>query len=503
VIIADDSSATATRRAGFRVESLAAAVVALIGVAAAWYYASAGLTLSHYDARGHLIVARRIVDSLTPGWQQIGAVWLPLPHLLNLLPSQVDAFYRTGYSAVAISIASSGLAAYALAALVRLDSLSAAAAIAAPLVLALNPNTLYLQSTPMTEPLLLGLVLLSTLLMRKWVATGLNGPAVGVALFLACWTRYEAWPFTIALVALAWLALLRCGTLPRAAAQRVGLIALYPAAAVALFLVNSRVTVGAWFVASGFFVPDNPALGRPLWAAGQVLGGANTVAGWPLVAAGLASALAIIGAAARRRERTTMLLALAPLAMAALPWYAFLQGHPYRVRYMVVQVAALALAAGGGIGLLGRRRAAATATALVAACLYARPPFDQSAAMVREAQWDRRNSAGRAVVTAFLAAHHDGRPIMASMGSLGHYMQELSRAGFDIRDFLHEGNGDLWKAALPAPAAHVRWILIEEKAEGGDTLAERARRDPAFLRGFSRAASGGGVALYVRTATPS
>ena len=31
-------------------------------------------------------------------------MWLPLPHLLNMLPVQVDAFYRTGASGVAISI---------------------------------------------------------------------------------------------------------------------------------------------------------------------------------------------------------------------------------------------------------------------------------------------------------------------------------------------------------------------------------------------------------------
>ena len=65
-----------------------------------------GLTLSHYDARGHLVVARRIIDNITPGWQQIGAVWLPLPHLLNALPVQIDLFYRTGASAVALSILS-------------------------------------------------------------------------------------------------------------------------------------------------------------------------------------------------------------------------------------------------------------------------------------------------------------------------------------------------------------------------------------------------------------
>ena len=80
----------------------------LAGAAGAWYYSAGDLALSHYDARAHLVVARRILDSLMPGWQQIGAVWLPLPHLLNMVPVQVDAWYRTGASAIAISVASAG-----------------------------------------------------------------------------------------------------------------------------------------------------------------------------------------------------------------------------------------------------------------------------------------------------------------------------------------------------------------------------------------------------------
>ncbi len=83
----------------------------LLGSGAAWFYHRAGLTLTHYDAKAHLVVARRIIDSITPGWQQIGAIWLPLPHVLNLLPVQVDAFYRTGASAVAISVVAFALGA--------------------------------------------------------------------------------------------------------------------------------------------------------------------------------------------------------------------------------------------------------------------------------------------------------------------------------------------------------------------------------------------------------
>ena len=40
----------------------------ILGTVAAIFYARGGLTLSHYDAKAHLVVARRILDSLTPGW---------------------------------------------------------------------------------------------------------------------------------------------------------------------------------------------------------------------------------------------------------------------------------------------------------------------------------------------------------------------------------------------------------------------------------------------------
>src|SRR5215218_9061685 len=81
-----------------------AAVATIWGSVVALHYGRLGLTLTHYDARGHLVVARRIFDSITPGWQQIGAVWLPFPHLLNAIPAQIDVLYQTGAFAVAVSV---------------------------------------------------------------------------------------------------------------------------------------------------------------------------------------------------------------------------------------------------------------------------------------------------------------------------------------------------------------------------------------------------------------
>ena len=166
-----------SRRGALPIAVGAAAVVA--GTIAALYYARIGLTLTHYDARGHLIVARRVLDSITPGWQQIGAVWLPLPHLLNLLPVQIDAWYRSGASGVAISILAFALATSMVAWIVLQVTDSMAASGVASAAFALNPNLLYLQSTPMTEPLLLGLTLLAIALLMSWCSAGseTTGPA--------------------------------------------------------------------------------------------------------------------------------------------------------------------------------------------------------------------------------------------------------------------------------------------------------------------------------------
>src|SRR5688572_14313247 len=105
-------------KAGHYAPRVLACVAALAGFAAWAFYLQQDLVLSHYDAKAHLVVSRRIIDSLTPGWRQIGAVWLPLPHLIQILPTQIDAFYRTGAFGSLLSIASLSIGVWALARLV-------------------------------------------------------------------------------------------------------------------------------------------------------------------------------------------------------------------------------------------------------------------------------------------------------------------------------------------------------------------------------------------------
>jgi len=479
----------------------AAVAAACIGSVAALFYHRLGLTLSHYDARGHLVVARRIFDSLTPGWQQIGAVWLPLPHLLNAIPVQVDSFYRSGASAVAISVVSFALATAAIVWLVALVTGSTWAGIAGAVVFALNPNVLYLQATPMTEPLLMALSILGVVMLVEECGSARHKErsrqsiAPGLVFSLACLTRYEAWPVTATALSIAGWARWRHGDSLRDAIRWTASIAFFPALTIVGFTVFSRVVVGQWF-ASDFFVPENTALGHPYEALEQIGWGLRAMSGLPLTVLGIAG-LVFVAARAFNRPQSAALIVVSLAAAAAVPWLAFFQGHPYRIRYTVPLLAVEAVGAGIAAGALPRGRTLSAAALILLAAVELRP-FDRLAPMVVEAQWDRPNLAAREVVGSYLRTHYSGDTVMVSMGSLGHYIQDLSQDGFEIRDFLHEGNGDIWLAAMVDPRPYAGWILVEEKAEGGDMLAKIVRERPEFLSGYSRVCEGAGVVLYRR-----
>jgi hypothetical protein len=518
-----------------RLPRILAAAACLCGVAAWIHFLDEGLVLSHYDAKAHLVVARRVIDSITPGWQQIGAVWLPLPHLIQILPTQVDLFYRTGAFASLVSIASFTVMVWAAVRLVLAVTGSALGAATAAALLIANPNLLYLQSTPMTEPLMLALAFVVVLWMYEWSfgvgppstsaqrATAdkegghyAGGPAeaghyertgatqripakLGWVLFLAAWTRYEAWlVIAAALLATAGALLPRVG--PRRAVLLLARLAAWPAAAVILFAINGRIATGQWLVTGGFYEIDPTYDGLPLKSLIAVWWGTHRLIGYAVETAALAAAGWLIVSALSRPSTAVRLIPLAPFGAAALPFYAFVHGHPFRVRYMVILAAACALTSGLAVAMVRQRLAAAALAAiLVTAAVVESPPWSLQAPMIAEAQWDVPRTIERRSVTACLRDGYHGEKILASMGSLAHYMQELSRDGFRIADFIHEGNGALWELALATgPAAHAGWMIVEEQSEGGDVLAQRLREDVTFAAGMTRMCAGGGVALYQR-----
>jgi hypothetical protein len=442
-----------------------------------------GAHLLHYDARAHLVVARRVLDSLTPGWIQLGAVWLPLPQILNVLPAHSDFLYRTGLFAALLGLAAFLLGLFALARAARIATGDAGAAVVALAVPALNPGWLYLEATPLTEPLFLGLVGGLALFVVRWRQERRQRDLVLAALFsaLASLVRYEAWPIVVAAAVAAFWRL--PPPAPDARTARRGMALLLGVGLVApivLFALHSWVSTHRIL-----YVIDERDLSRPrgdLPAAVLLLAsGIGEAFGVPVALLGLAS-LAVL---ALRLSRS----GLVPLALAGsgvVTLSAYLAGHPDKARYPLLLAPALALAI--AVATAGRRTAQLAALAVAATQPLSVPVL---VPVIAEALRSRPDElAARPEMEAFRRAYRGGG-ILASLGSNTPLVFDLQ---LPIREIVHEGNGNYWDYAAVDPARHVEWVLTAP----GDILDEVRAYRPRFPEGFVAVGRIGRVTVYGR-----
>jgi hypothetical protein len=201
---------------------LALTTVAAIeaSIAAYVYFASRHLTLAYGDAMSHLLIARRVIEASTPGLGQLGGVWLPLPHLLMIPTVWINSWYYSGFSGSIVSMVSYVLTTrYLYKTVVSLTSRQGddghelggnrVAGVLAATLFAANPNVLYLQSTAMTETLLMVCLAAAVYHLTLWCRTGSYRQLAltALAFFLATITRYEGWVVCIAaLPVVGWVA---------------------------------------------------------------------------------------------------------------------------------------------------------------------------------------------------------------------------------------------------------------------------------------------------------
>src|SRR5262245_30347681 len=62
-------------------------------------------TFVHIDAIAHVNKARILFDNVTPGLEQLGSVWLPLPHLLIAPLTTIDRLWTSGIAGSLLSLA--------------------------------------------------------------------------------------------------------------------------------------------------------------------------------------------------------------------------------------------------------------------------------------------------------------------------------------------------------------------------------------------------------------
>ena len=510
--------------------------------------------LNYGDAVAHLHIARRVLDSRTARFTELGSVWLPLPHILLIPFVQNYAWWASGLAGVipsALAYIASCVGIYRLAR----HWLNPAPSALALAFFALNPNLLYLQTTAMTEPLFLCEVIWIVVWLVEWrLALDESPPQatrlqlqIAAVLVAAIFTRYDGW--IIALIA--WtgigIALLKRGRLRRSPLFWLASVAVV-AAPIAWFVYNSA-GFGDWlFFARGPYsakaielrtsahgagplhpgwhnpwvallfyvkVSELDAVLAPAW--GNLWGNLILVLG----AAGSVSAWIAEKASAHRRALTWTALLWLPVPFYAwsvaygsvpifLPaWWPFTY---YNTRYGMELLPALALGVGfaarfivaaidrwqgrkfaqflpelaftvlfvlAGINVWSLLRHGPIVYAESIRNLDARLPYDEA-------------------IPPFLRDLLRTVPHATVLMNTSTYPEIVAFTGIPLRQTINEGDLEIWRAALLAPAAHAAIVV----AWDGDEVDRAVKAHPEGLAVAGRFTASGqpSATVYVSMA---
>lgn len=460
--------------------------LALLAALSVWFFAANGYVLYYGDAQAHLNISRSVLDSRTPGPDQLGTVWLPMLHVLCLPLVGNDWLWSSGLAGsipVVICFFAAGVFLYLAAREVFVHRFAALAALAG---FALNPNVLYLGSVPMTEVVFLAGLSGFLFCFVRYRADQRNGYLAGA--LAASWfmslTRYDGW-FLIPFEAV-WLAAVTKNAKIRVLFLFGALASLAPLAWIAhdwywtgnpLDFFNGPYSASAIQGNRSYPGLHNWRLAIQYYAAA-----ARLCCGWGLVIVGAIGF--VFSCTARSSRWPAILLLLTPLFYvwsihsSAIPIFVpelYPHGY-YNTRYGIVTVLLFAFCSGALADRLARwklRLSFAPAVLSVLPWLLRPSP----AAWICWKESDV-NSVARRAWTAEMASYFQthyvtGEGILTDFGDMtGVYC----KARIPLRETLQVGNGPQWYATIDRPdLSHpTEWAV----APKGDALFRSLARSP-------------------------
>lgn len=488
-------------------------VTSLLSVVA-WYVSYANnYVLTYNDAASHLNISRRVVDSLTPGFAQIGTVWLPLPHVLMLPLAWNDFMWHTGFAGSIVSMIAFVASVYFIFKLVVLITENVWAGVVGAAVMALNPNFLYLQTTPMTEPMLVMTIVISLYFLAKYLKSNAINDLILCGTFVSASTlvRYDGWFLFICLSVMlpVWVWALwgrrraESNTILFMCAGGFGIFLWvmwnkiifgdplyfmrgpYSAAAQQKVLksVDQLPTQGDLFVSSFYYmwsIIDN----NGMW----------------LSVAGLAGTLLVPFLMKNRRMALIVLGFFSIIAFNVIALYlgqsamnvpqAPKDPGMFNIRYGLMALPALALVL-GIISVKPVLRYVVMALLVVQTVLFLRAGIPVSLAdgldglkntyyTVEASRWLRENYKGGLILTSL--ASHDAF---------------VARAQLPMRHYIHEGTREYWDNALEGPNRDVQYVALLTFPP--DSVYRKLRANPAFNKNYKVVHRYGKFEIYHRT----
>jgi hypothetical protein len=517
----------------------------IIGSCSLAYYYLLGLSTIHYDAKAHLVVARRIIDSAIPGYAQMGAHWLPLIHLLYLPFVAIDSQFRSAFLPCVISFISFVLSAWLVYRIsLRLTDSSVAGIFAAAVLLA-NQNMQFLQSAPLTEPVYMALALMAMDALLRWRDGGEGDLPWPVAIWaaLAALCRYEGWLFlggvyfviahdwfrhrisraqatrALARFAIAFLVpiiahfgyiyarlgdtffqrVARGNPIPFETYKRPFLSVWYHFGEVAQAASLLTLLLGMWGLVYCLMTREKLRQRLPyllLWL--PALANVSALY-WGLMyrvrySALLLPAVAVFASLVLAREKTAKQAAvLAGFTVFLLPWISWFFPRRWEYHFVYPGSGAILLPATALILLLAAISCGRYGWALFVIVIAGMqiPVFEgEMKPMLAESLEHQYIATEQQQVLGYLSRHYDGRRILIDVGRLAPLMYDSK---LPLKEFVyHDGDASDWNKASIAPRSAVGWIC----AENGDEIWGLLHVDRHWADGYSLAVQTENYVLY-------
>jgi hypothetical protein len=494
--------------------------------------------VTYGDAESHLNIAKRVIDSITPGAAQLGGIWLPLPHILLMPFVYFDTLWQTGLAGSIVSGVAYIVTAIVINRLIMLLTGQRMAAVFGVFVFLWNPNMLYLQGTPMTELPLIVFFALSSYLLVRFLHEERLVYLIGAAFFGFCaaLSRYDGW-FLIGVEAMVLAArYLPWERVPRSVSEirtlfrrdrwekMEGMLILFGTLAffaVALWLLWDYLILGdPFYFTTSEFSARSQQIG---WHAKGELPAYHNI--WLAFLYYFTTSMANVGILlffaalvgfvwflANRAERYRFLIG--GLLASSFVFYVLtlfmgqsiifiphitpptFEWTLFNVRYGVMMVPFAAIFIGYLFSRLG------TAGRFVLVVLFVAQLAFYGVGYAKVVSYDDGvwglSSAKRPDAERFLAREYDGGLLL-----LDDYSRLISivRSGVPMRNVIYVGNRPYWEESLREPEKYARWIVVQQNDEIWDKIYTPPEQQGRLYKYFTKIYTSPEILIFKRNET--
>jgi len=500
-------------------------------VSACWYFFQLHEILLYGDAYSHLMLARRFFDSQSPGFAQLGSVWLPLPQVAMLPFIWNDTLWRTGLAGSIPSMLGYIIASVCIFLAARRLTHNNVASFVGTLVFVLNPNILYLQSTPLSELVCIATSAMACYFFLAWAQDEKPQQLVCTAasIFLATLARYDGWALFVAMgvliIVVGWIKHQRWIAIQ----GHLLVFGMFGGLGIVLwFLWNQIIFHDFLYFQKGPYSAQGQAIHidaqqtyHNLWQAIRYYFFTSVDTCGPILFVLAAAALLIF--AARKRltvETVAVMTFLVPFAFYVLTIYTgqagiFVPGavpanspqQLFDVRFGSETVAAiaicLAILAHYFQQLFSRRRPllGKAGHILIALVVIVQSVLIATGGIITVQDGIYGGScAFPHPINAYLAQHYDGGRVLEDTFTSN---IDGADAGLLLKNVVYDGSGKMWINALQHPETLVDWIIVDPH-NPKDIVAQHIDvNNPRFQQMFSLVYKENyGLSLYHRNGLP-